>query len=419
MRFIKTAQELEAASPGESMLMRATATTPELPNDNGRIVTYVFSDDSVARDGHTIASNGWALAPFRKNPVFLFAHDANQPPIGRVLEVGTVGGKLRGAVEYLDRDVYPFADTIFQMVKRGYLNAVSVSWLPLEWKFSQDKSRMGGIDFLKQELLEVSQVPVPALSSALAEARAAGLDTSPMVEWAERMLDGGGKVLVPRDELENLRRNAKMPVAPKKVTRATMVRGLYTVGSLADLVAYLMSIQASVQWEAEVEQDGSDIPGRILALAKELGQVLVDMTVEEVTELFAGTEADGGDVDFVEALDAAAKSPAQRALLKLGMLARKMKEAEDGPEMVPATEVAERIARAIAPFERKGRVLSAANEKDLASARDLVDGVLSQVVTADDEAARQAAEAKKREAEEKAARERKAKARARKANLHK
>ena len=210
-----------------------------------------------------------------------------------------------------------------------------------------------------------------------------------------------------------------MPVAPKKVTRATMVRGLYTVGSLADLVAYLMSIQASVQWEAEVEQDGSDIPGRILALAKELGQVLVDMTVEEVTELFAGTEADGGDVDFVEALDAAAKSPAQRALLKLGMLARKMKEAEDGPEMVPATEVAERIARAIAPFERKCRVLSAANEKDLASARDLVDGVLSQVVTADDEAARQAAEAKKREAEEKAARERKAKARARKANLHK
>ena len=335
MKLISTAKELDSSAPGESMLMRASASTPEVSGDS-RKISYIFSDDSVARDGHTIASNGWSLGPFLKNPVFLFAHDGNQPPVGRVTSIATVGGKLRGTVEYMEKDVYPFADTIFQMVKRGFLNAVSVSWLPLEWKYSTDKTRMNGIDFLKQELLEVSQVPVPALSTAIVEARAHGIDTGPFVEWAEKTLDGGSMVMVPRSQLEAMRRNAKMPAPSKPQTAAltskSTVRGLYSVGTLASLISYLMSVQADVEWEADVEEDGSTIPDRLLAAAKELGQILVDMTVEEVTELFAGTEDDGGDVDFVEALEAAAKSPAQRMLIKLDVIGRKMQEAVEVPD---------------------------------------------------------------------------------------
>lgn len=180
-------------------------------DDTGRTISYIFSDESVARDGHTISSAGWDLANFLTNPVFLFCHDQSAPPIGRVTKIEKVGAQLCGTVEYADAETYPFADTIFRLTKGGFLNATSVSWIPLAWKYSSDKNRPGGIDFTRQELLEISAVPVPALPSALVTARAQGIDTKPLFDWAERLLDSHDQIAVPRSELEALRREARMP----------------------------------------------------------------------------------------------------------------------------------------------------------------------------------------------------------------
>ena len=105
-----------------------------------------------------IKSGAWDTANFSRNPIFLWAHSQDDPPIGRVIDISEIGGKLRGTVEYASADLSPFADSIFRMAKEGYLNATSVSWLPREFSYSQDRSRPGGIDFSKVELLEVSQV---------------------------------------------------------------------------------------------------------------------------------------------------------------------------------------------------------------------------------------------------------------------
>ena len=147
----------------------------DLANSSGRIISYIFSDPSVARDGHTIKD--WTLDNFLSNPVFLWAHDDCQPPIGKVIDISQINGLLRGAVEYLDADISPFADTIYRMVKEGYLNATSVRWDPIRWKLSADKARPGGIDFELADLMEISQVPVPGNVAALATARSAGIDT--------------------------------------------------------------------------------------------------------------------------------------------------------------------------------------------------------------------------------------------------
>lgn len=186
----------------------------DLANSNGRIVRYVFSTPSVARDGHTI--QGWDVASFLTNPVFLWAHDADDLPIGKVVDLDAGPTGLRGGVQYATADENPFADTVYRLVQGGYLNATSVSWLPIQWSFSKDKSRPGGIDFKLAELLEISQVPVPAQPEALATARAAGIDTGPLYRWAEKVLDTGGMMLVPRDELEQLRREAKMPTTHQR-----------------------------------------------------------------------------------------------------------------------------------------------------------------------------------------------------------
>jgi Escherichia/Staphylococcus phage prohead protease len=102
---------------------------------SGRIIRYRFSTPEVARDQHTIAA--WKLDNFRQNPVFLWAHSTKDPPIGRVIELSDNKGFLDGSVEYAERDVYPFADVIFQLVRGGYINAVSTSWDPIEEIFDR------------------------------------------------------------------------------------------------------------------------------------------------------------------------------------------------------------------------------------------------------------------------------------------
>ena len=222
---------------------------------SGRIIRYIFSDSSVARDNHVIKAGAWDLTNFLSNPVFLWAHDQDSPPIGKVTQIAERGDQLVGAVEYLDRDISPFADSIYQMTKGGFLNATSVSWLPVEWKYSSDRSRPGGIDFSRVELLEISQVPVPALPSALATARARGIDTAPIFDWATRMLDSGGFAALPRAELEALRKEARMP-APVRAASD------WKCGASRDL-----EINHTAKW------DGPEAEGRILDAATHDGKI--------------------------------------------------------------------------------------------------------------------------------------------------
>jgi HK97 family phage prohead protease len=194
-----TVEEFARLAPRASgVAVRSGGYNAGARNDRGRSISYVFSDSSVGRDNHVIKGGAWDTANFSRNPVFLWAHDQSSPPIGKVVDMGEVGGKLRGTVEYADANLSPFADSIFRMAKEGYLNATSVSWLPREFSYTQDRSRPGGIDFSKVELLEVSQVPVPALPSALVTARSAGIDTAPFATWAERALRSPGAAIDPK-----------------------------------------------------------------------------------------------------------------------------------------------------------------------------------------------------------------------------
>jgi HK97 family phage prohead protease len=192
---------------GFGVLRFSTDTSVEAQQEQ-RTLRFVFSDGSIDRYGDRIDPAGWELDEYKTNNVALWAHDSSLPPIGRGLNVGHVSGRLMGDIEFAGADINPFADMIYRMYKDGFLSAVSVGFLPLEWNFVNEPERRGGIDFKRQSLMEISCVPVPALPTALIEARAAGIDTAPMIGWAEKMLDQGGMLLVPRAELEALRKAA-------------------------------------------------------------------------------------------------------------------------------------------------------------------------------------------------------------------
>lgn len=196
-------------------VVRTSVGEPKAYDDGSRKLRFCFSDGSVDRMGDTIEASGWNLHAFERNPVALFAHDSSSPPIGTASRVMVEDTRLMGDIEFAPPETYAFADTIYRLVAGRWLRAVSVGFLPLEYSWSDDDEREWGLDFKRQELLEISVVPVPANGNALAEARSKGVDTRPLMEWAEKTLDQGGKVIIPRTELERLRKAAKEPPVTK------------------------------------------------------------------------------------------------------------------------------------------------------------------------------------------------------------
>ena len=162
--------------------------TPEAaPSD--RTITFVLSTPEVARDGHTLAANGWDTESYMRNPVVLFAHDnsSTDTVIGRMDRIWTDGDRLTGQVRFMEASLNPLAETVYQMVRQGFLSAVSVGFIPLDGKPAKGRGH-GAFDFTRQELLEVSVVPVGAHPAALVMGRAAAIDTQPMLDWARRFV---------------------------------------------------------------------------------------------------------------------------------------------------------------------------------------------------------------------------------------
>jgi HK97 family phage prohead protease len=173
MKFISTSRFRELAEQGDShgTGVSRLARVIRAADDGTRTVRFILSDASVDRMGDSINAAGWQLDSYRRNPVVLWAHDSSSPPIGRMTNIFVANEKLMGDVQFAPVSAYPFAETIYNLVTEGFIKAGSVGFIPIEWKFADDKSRPMGIDFKRQELLEFSVVPVPANANALIEAR--------------------------------------------------------------------------------------------------------------------------------------------------------------------------------------------------------------------------------------------------------
>ncbi len=141
--------------------------------NEGILDAVVGSTDVLDRAGDSIRQDGWEFATFKNtNPVILWGHNVKEerPPIGKALKVwvagkGTKKARLMFQVKFDLQD--NFAAEIFRKVKDGFLNTVSVGFKPIEWEDIDANNVFGGRKFLKQELLELSFVPVPANPQAI------------------------------------------------------------------------------------------------------------------------------------------------------------------------------------------------------------------------------------------------------------
>ena len=142
---------------------------------DGRTRRFAITSESVDREHDTIALAGWDTANYLNNPVVLWAHDSRSLPIGRAERLITESKLLKADDRFATAEQNPLAENVLQLVDGGFLNATSVGFRALTWSYNEDR---GGIDFLTQELLEHSVVPIPANPDALIAAAVAGHDLS-------------------------------------------------------------------------------------------------------------------------------------------------------------------------------------------------------------------------------------------------
>lgn len=148
-----------------------------------RTLEFLGSTADVDRYGDVIEVEGWNLKNYKKNPVFLWTHDYKQPPVGKAVKVGKTEKGLLFQVKFPTPEEYTFADTIYKLYLGGYLRATSVGFRDLEREPITDKEgRQTGFLYKKQELYELSAVPVPANPNALIMAVQKGVVSPQEVE---------------------------------------------------------------------------------------------------------------------------------------------------------------------------------------------------------------------------------------------
>lgn len=158
---------------GQITALRTRSTAQPL---GGNVVRFVASTDSVDRHNSRILPSGLDAAAFLKNPVFLWNHnsgDACEPAdiLGKViaLSVETIEGRqaVVADVEFavVDAEGKPRARAAecLALVRAKLLSAVSIGFI------ARKSSVVDGVEVVTEwELVELSLVPVPSNSDALA-----------------------------------------------------------------------------------------------------------------------------------------------------------------------------------------------------------------------------------------------------------
>ncbi len=143
----------------------------EVKQVEDRVLRFTGSTETEDRDGEVLKVSGWDMENYKKNPVFMWAHDYSQPPIGKAVNVRKRQGNLIFDIEFAGKDTYEFADTIYKLYQGGFLRATSVGFMPGHGGIIEgDGIKTPRRTYTKQELLELSAVPVPSNPDALRNA---------------------------------------------------------------------------------------------------------------------------------------------------------------------------------------------------------------------------------------------------------
>lgn len=166
-------------------------------SDESKPIVAVVSDEQPDNVNDVIHAAGWDLSHFNKSPLVLWQHDRSSPNLaapgtrafveGAFLKLEAVHDMVDGMAAFLDGKI-----------RRGVIKETSVGFRAVEWKEMEK-----GVEFFKQELIEVSWVNrgmnprTDVLAKTLLGARP---------EFAAQLEDSGDpEVIELKAEMEELR----------------------------------------------------------------------------------------------------------------------------------------------------------------------------------------------------------------------
>ena len=162
--------------------------------DRERVVTFRASTAAKDRHGSRVMPMGIDTTHYDKNPIFLWAHDGYgsffgggpsiENVIGRVVATRKSESAFDIDVEFAKGDVNERAEMAFKLVKAGFLNTVSIGFIPKKSHTETVGEEETEIHD-EVELLEVSLVPIPSNRDAVAIARSMLRFSSPRTTTPE------------------------------------------------------------------------------------------------------------------------------------------------------------------------------------------------------------------------------------------
>lgn len=165
------------------------------------VVTVVGTDGSEDRHGSVINPNGWDIESYERNPVVLWGHQAADiPAIGKTINLRRSGGQWLFDIEFATEQwrhmASNLAATTYELMRDGFLNAVSVSFIPKEWADREAKTIPSffaeNVEYKRQELTEISVVNIGSNRNALQKA----LEAGKLTEEGARMLGLGEHIRI-------------------------------------------------------------------------------------------------------------------------------------------------------------------------------------------------------------------------------
>ena len=131
--------------------------------------TATVSTETVDRHGEVVRVGGIDTSTFMKHPVLLSSHryDDLRKQIGIVNELWTEGKKLRMKYQYFVGEGNEEADWAYKLAQKG-IAAFSIGFMPKDYEEGDDE-KVRRV-YTKSELVEISQVLVPANPDALQNA---------------------------------------------------------------------------------------------------------------------------------------------------------------------------------------------------------------------------------------------------------
>ena len=174
-----------------------------------RIIEFIASKEIPDYDNDIVKLDGMNITRIKKNQSFLWSHKQTDRPIGKVLKVWRDGNTLKGKAQLTSEDEYDFGYSIYKLIKGGYINNISISFMPdyksIEYKENKKTGERTQI-INKSTLLECSAVNIGCNPGTSIQAKSfkEGIDKA----WDDDVIDGK-ELSQLEDAIEGLEKDAE------------------------------------------------------------------------------------------------------------------------------------------------------------------------------------------------------------------